>query len=353
MIPRMGEGIRGRVRLPEPRKDGAAAYLKQLLLTTLPLVATDLLSLLASVSLCSLIGLRWVNPANPGAAILWFPSVALAWVLINAVLGLYPGVRLGLVDEIRRLSLALGVVALMTLARHDLSSSWFQQRVLFMSVAYCVCVFIAPIARSIVRKRLAHASWWGFPTLVCGDDSAAFNVDQWLWDNRRLGLRPVGVIADPAVLELDRESPRYLGGWGEARRLAEKEHAFWAVLVEPEQTEEVQFGMSAAIEQHLGNVPHIFLVSKLTGMPDPWNRHQMDEGLAGHFGGAAFDAAHSPTGEARHGSGNCRNCRTSLVAACSWPWRLRQNLRRPAPHFTATSAWAEGTRGLRPGSFAR
>ncbi len=281
MIPRQGDGIRGRVRLPEPRKDGARFYLKQLALTTLPLVLTDLLALFVTVCLCSAIGLQWVNPANPGSPMLWFPSVALAWLLINAVMGLYPGVCLGLVDEIRRLSLSLGVVALMTLARHDLGSAWFEERMLFMAVAYGVCVFIAPVFRSIARKSLARCSWWGFPTLVCGDDSAAFNVDQWLWDNRRLGLRPAGVVADATVLELEPNAPRYLGGWSEARRLAEERHAFWAVLVEPQDTDQMQLGMTRSVEQFLGNIPHIFLVSKITGMPDAWNRHQMDEGLAG------------------------------------------------------------------------
>jgi Undecaprenyl-phosphate galactose phosphotransferase WbaP len=281
MVPKLSEGIRGRVRLPEPRKDGARVYLKQLALTTLPMLATDLLSLFVTVCICSMVGLQWVNPANPGSPMLWFPSVALAWLLINAVLGLYPGVCLGLVDEIRRLSLSLAVVALMTLARHDLSSEWFDERVLFLSVAYCICVFLAPVFRSVARKTLAKFSWWGFPTLVCGDDSAAFGVDQWLMDNRRLGLRPVGVIADSTVLELEAGAPRYLGNWTDARRLAEERHAFWAVLVEPQDADQIQSGMATSVEQHLGNVPHIFLVSKLTGMPDAWNRHQMDEGLAG------------------------------------------------------------------------
>lgn len=281
LIPRFGSGLRGRVRLPERRKDGPRQYLKQWLLTALPLAVTDIIVLVAAVGLCSLIGLQWLNPDDPTSrAIIWIPSVAFAWLLINAALGLYPGLRLGLVDEIRALTMSLAIVSLITLARH-LTSTWLYERATFLAVASALCVVMAPTARSIVRKRLARASWWGFPTLVCGDDSAAFNVDQWMWDNRRLGLRPVGVIADPSVLELDREIHRHLGGWSDARRIAEDQHAFWAVLVEPEETEQVQLGMTDAIEQYLGNVPHIFVVSKLTGLPDAWNRHQMDEGLDG------------------------------------------------------------------------
>jgi Undecaprenyl-phosphate galactose phosphotransferase WbaP len=132
-----------------------------------------------------------------------------------------------------------------------------------------------------VRKTLARTSWWGFPTLVCGNDSAALNVDQWLLNNRRLGLRPIGVIADPQALELDSQSSRYIGPWSQARSIAEQRHAYWAVLVEPEDAGHLRYGVTSTIEQYLGNIPNVFVISKLTGIPDHWNRHQLDEGLAG------------------------------------------------------------------------
>lgn len=267
---------------PTSRRDGTRGYLRQWVLTSAPLVLTDLLVLISAVSLCSLFGLQWYNPEDVSTkASLWLPSVAVAWILINAVIKLYPGVCLGLVDEIRRLTLSLSVVGVMTLARHKISSEWYQERVIFLGVAFGICVVLAPIFRSIARKKLAKTSWWGFPALVCGDDTAAISVDRWLCDNRRLGLRPLGVIANPTFLELDKDSPRFLGSWAEARDIAEERHAYWAIVVEPEETEQIQLGMTGAIEQHLSNIPHAYIVSKLTGIPDHWNRHQMDEGLPG------------------------------------------------------------------------
>jgi Undecaprenyl-phosphate galactose phosphotransferase WbaP len=281
-VPRHGDGFRGKSRLPMPRQGGTFTYLRQLFLTGAPLVATDLAVLGIAVIICSLLGFQWLNPADPtSTAAVWFPSVAVAWLLINYMLKLYPGVGLGLVDEIRRLTVALTVVAIITLVRHRPTSEWFYERAVFVSVAYCICVLLAPIARSMVRKALARTSWWGFPTLVCGDDMAAFSVDRWLDENRRLGLRPLGVIADPEAMELDRESPRFLGAWSEAREVAEKRQAYWAIAVEPEETEQIQLGMTSAIEKHLSNVPHVIVMSNLTGIPDGWNRHQMDEGLPG------------------------------------------------------------------------
>jgi len=276
------EGVRSKSRLPEPRKDGAWTYLKQATLTTVPLIVADLVALLAVVSVTSALGFHWLNPDDhTSRAEIWFPSIAVACVLLNSVLGLYPGVGLGTVDEIRRFFSSLTVVALLTLMRHNITGDRLYERLPFMAVAYGLALFAAPVFRSIARKRLAKTSWWGFPTLVCGNDVLAFNVDQWLQDNRRLGLRPLGVIADPEVLELEPGSPRYLGAWTDARRLAEEKHAFWAVLVEPQDSDQVQLGATPEIEQHLGNVPLVFIISKLTGVPDGWNRHQLDEALPG------------------------------------------------------------------------
>lgn len=281
-VPLRDEGIRTNLILPSPRKDGQLPYFRQWSITCASLVAADLATVLAVISFCSMIGLTWLNPADESSrAVVWLPSIGLALVLINTLMGLYPGVCLGLVDEIRRLSLSITVVALINLARIRPMSEWFYDRLLFLSVAYVLCLFFTPIVRSVVRKTLAKTSWWGFPTLICGNDSAALNVDQWLLNNQRLGLRPVGVIADPHAMELDGESTRYIGDWSEARLIAERRHAYWAVLVEPEDARQLRDGVTSTIEQYLGNIPQVFVISKLTGIPDHWNRHQLDEGLAG------------------------------------------------------------------------
>ncbi|MCA9261812.1 MAG: undecaprenyl-phosphate galactose phosphotransferase WbaP, partial [Planctomycetales bacterium] len=227
------------------------------------------------------IGLQWLNPEDTTSrASVWLPPVLLAWVLVNAILGLYPGVCLGLVEEIRRLTLSLSTVALITLARLQPGGEWLGHRLAFVAVAYVICMFLAPVLRSTTRKMCGKFSWWGFPTFVCGNDTAALGVDQWLQENRRLGLRPLGVIADPSHLELDAQSTRLLGDWEQAEKLAEELKVYWAVAVESNETEQ-ELDMPSAAELYLTNVPHVYVVSKLTGIPDHWNRHQMDEGLSG------------------------------------------------------------------------
>ena len=279
-MPKYSERIRGRVRMPEPRQDGSRAYLRQLTLTTLPLLAADLLLLVFAVSVCTLLGLQWLNPADPTSrAIVWYPAIAISFVLINGVLGLYPGTRLGMVDEIRRLTISLTIVALITAARlRPGGAGWLVERLFFLTTGYGVAVLFAPMFRSMMRRLCSQTSWWGFPTLVCGHDATAFGVHQWLSDNRRLGLRPIGVVTDPRVLELDENTTDFLGAWEDARTVAAQKHAYWAVYVD---SLDEGAHVTDAVEKYLGNVPHVFVVSKLTGIPDHWNRHEMDESLSG------------------------------------------------------------------------
>lgn len=281
-VPHRSDSIRCRVLSPEPRRDGNIPYLRQLAATSLSLMAADLLSLFLVIGICSAVGLQWLNPTDlSSTASVWLPPVSLAWLLINTLLGLYPGVCLGLVDEIRRLSLSVAAVAMINAARLKPSADWFSDRLLFLIVASALCLFVAPVVRMLVRKALAKTSWWGFPAIICGDDSIAFGVDRWLLNNRRLGLRPLGVIADPNVLEVDGDSSRFLGEWSNARAVAEEKHAYWAILVESEETGRFHESVQTTIEKYLGNVPQVFVVSRLTGIPDQWNAHRIDEGLPG------------------------------------------------------------------------
>jgi Undecaprenyl-phosphate galactose phosphotransferase WbaP len=277
--PRISNSLRSRITVPFTQQSGKHQYIVQLLLTCTPLLIADLTALLMSVFVCNLAGLTWLNLEDPTSlAMVWLPTVAISMVLINAVLGLYPGVRLGTVDEIKRLTLSLTIVGLILASRLRPDSTLFMSRMLFLVCAYALTLFLAPFLRSRTRRWLARTSWWGFPTMVCGDNATVFGVYQWLMDNRRLGLRPVVAITDPDTLEIGDDTPWQVASWKNAKKVAAKENAYWSVLVEEA---EAVHDVTSTIENYLGNVPHVLVVSELTGIPDHWDRHQMDESLTG------------------------------------------------------------------------
>ncbi|WP_197530437.1 undecaprenyl-phosphate galactose phosphotransferase WbaP [Bythopirellula polymerisocia] len=278
-MPRHRASIKTNVRSHVARAHGDASYVRQLLLTTLPLVVADLAVLFIVPILVSLTGYSWLNPDDPtSTAMTWFIPASIAYVLLNATQGLYPGVCLGLVDEIRRLFLSIGMVTLVLAATLRIGSPIFAHRLVFLLAVSSLMIVLAPIVRSYVRRKLGAMNWWGFPTLVCGNDATVFGVREWIEANRRLGLRTVGVIADPSAIEINGDAPWFIGEWDDARHVAEEQDVYWAVVVE---TDRDQQSASSLVENYLGNIPHAFVVSDLTGIPTHWSRHQMDEGLAG------------------------------------------------------------------------
>jgi Undecaprenyl-phosphate galactose phosphotransferase WbaP len=272
--------VNGRVRFPDQRAEGNRSYLVQLMKTSVPLALGDLAVLTLAVAICALIGLDYrLGQDEPVMVMLrsFVPTVIGLWAL-NAMVGLYPAVRLGFVEEMKRLTIALTVLFVITITRYSLSSDIVGFRLAFAFATYALCLLLMPLGRKWLRSVLARTSWWGFPTLVCGYDAAAVSVYQWLNDHRRIGLRPLGFVADPHSLEVDKSTTGYLGDWSEARGIAERGHAYWATIVEsPHHDADV----AKAIEQDLGNVPLVLVLSEGRGMPDHWNRHQMDEGLDG------------------------------------------------------------------------
>jgi Undecaprenyl-phosphate galactose phosphotransferase WbaP len=208
-----------------------------------------------------------------------FWPIATGFLLISAELGLYPGVRLSPVEEFRRLSMAVtSIFAVWVVGMLLMTNGVSWQRGLFLGIAYGMYLVALPICRGTLRSFLARRSWWGFPTLVCGNDATAVKAYKWLSNNRRLGLIPVGVIGDKCDLDVDGDESWYAGSWEQAREAAEDRKAFWAVVVPS------RYGSGAAADLTAGQltaVPHVYILSELSNVADDWAKHQQFEGLAG------------------------------------------------------------------------
>ena len=253
-------------------------YLMQTLATGGPLVLLDF-ALLATVVLATRAALVFVGlPPGLDLSTSAIP-IAVGFFLIAAEMGLYPGVRLSPVEEFRRLAMAVtSIFAVWIVGVAMLSGGVSAPRLSYLFTAYLCYLVSLPIARGILRRLLAKCPWWGFPTLVCGYDATAVKVFEWLSNNRRLGLRPVGVIADRDDLEIDGDESWYAGPWSAAREIASKRGAYWAVVVPPDNSPAT---LANSLTAHLNTLPHIHILSELTGLPDHWARHQQIDGLTG------------------------------------------------------------------------
>jgi hypothetical protein len=200
-------------------------YLAQQLLTSGPLVAVDLALLVAVIAVAREIMIMMGAKTGLDLTACFLP-IAVGFLLISAELGLYPGIRLSPVEEFRRSSMAVtSIFAVWIISLAMMAGGISFYRCIFLAMAYGMYLISLPICRGVLRRALAKQSWWGFPTLVCGNDDSVVKVYHWLSSNRRLGVRPVGVIAEREELEIDGDEPWYAGSWSKTSEIAVEKRA--------------------------------------------------------------------------------------------------------------------------------
>lgn len=261
---------------PFPRKVGAR-YSLQAFLNSVPMLAVDLGVLLGTIAALRFLSRYFLFDAPVDISSFLLP-IGTGFVIMNFELGLYPGVRLSPVEEMRRLAVSItcmfvvwsfSIAMIATTLRFN---TWF-----LLGILYVACLITLPISRNWMRHWLGKYTNWGIPAIICGDDAAAVRVYHWLTQHHHLGLRPVGVIGDPAGLGADANDDWYAGPWTSTIEVAEKRNAFWAVVVPSEN----QTGsISSLIADYLYAMPQVHVLSELTGVPDHWNPQQLD-GLSG------------------------------------------------------------------------
>jgi hypothetical protein len=278
----------GESAMDESQRQGAAGYRPfsrrvgvryslQVLVNSLPLLLVDIFALMTTIAAVRFVFIQ-LNLRDGMDVSAYLLPIAAGFALLNFEFGLYPGVRLSPVEELRRLVVsvtcmfAIWAIGVLTV----LSASIGVHR-WFLPVVYAVCILTLPIARSWARHLLGKWTKWGIPVLVCGDDLAAVRLYHWLADNHHLGFRPVGVVGSAEGLGAGTDDPWYAGSWGETPEIADKRQVFWVVVVP---SEGKPIAISTLIADYLYTIPQVHVLSELTGLPDHWNPQRLG-GLAG------------------------------------------------------------------------
>ncbi len=104
---------------------------------------------------------------------------------------LYPGIGLGSVEEMRRMSLGttLGMLGLMGLSFYLRNVNEWSRAVLGLTMVFLLIG--APLARKITRRLALRLGLWGMPVVVIGENEYAQHVFNNMRRNWLNGLRPV------------------------------------------------------------------------------------------------------------------------------------------------------------------
>jgi Undecaprenyl-phosphate galactose phosphotransferase WbaP len=158
------------------------------------LMAADLAGV--SVAMVGASALRLFAVGTPSAAIFQPLLAAVLLILCSfTAAGLYPGVTVNPVEELRRSSLAvtLAFCALWsaTFFLHDLTPSR-----LVYAIGYLLTLCLIPLLRSAMRQMFAAQRWWGSAVAILGYGVTGKFVHETLIKNPRIGLKPVAVLDD-------------------------------------------------------------------------------------------------------------------------------------------------------------
>jgi Undecaprenyl-phosphate galactose phosphotransferase WbaP len=228
--------------------------------TIASLITSDVLAVLASMALASV--LRDYLLASASASILGTLSPALALVLCSFLsAGLYSGVSLDQVEEVRRLcgSVTLAFLTLLsaTFFLHDLSLS----RMVY-ALAWSLCVAAVPLFRAFTRGWLSRKSWWGSPVAILGYGSTGKLVVQKLRENPGLGLRPFAVLDDDAQ-KLGDLDVFVSGPLSECRDIAANHKLCYGIVCMPQISRDELLALLARYGQCFG---HLLVIPNLIGM---------------------------------------------------------------------------------------
>jgi Undecaprenyl-phosphate galactose phosphotransferase WbaP len=125
----------------------------------------------------------------------WVPVLLL--LIIYAGNGLYPGIGLSAVEEVRRLSLSTGLVFLILITITFLLKTTAIYSRLVFGIAWIASTILIPIIRNLVRRLCVRFIGWGEPVAIVGfPDRKVIEVADFFTKYRTKGIFPKAVFIE-------------------------------------------------------------------------------------------------------------------------------------------------------------
>ena len=157
---------------------------------TIGMVVSDVIAILSS-GLFAILLRRFVLGSFPLAIAGWIPATILVFIIVYAVRGYYPGIGMGIVEELRLLTtttslvfLTIGAVTYVGGVQVDFSRFSFL-------MTWVISLAAVPINRILFRHFLTKLSLWGEPVAIIGETKAANRLARTFAMDAKIGLKPV------------------------------------------------------------------------------------------------------------------------------------------------------------------
>jgi Undecaprenyl-phosphate galactose phosphotransferase WbaP len=159
------------------------------------LVATDLLSLALAIFIASQLR-RSPGILLTSSYIQFFSLLAITLLAMFARKGLYPGVGLNYVDELRHIASSTSFAFMVMLGiTFILKTTAYYSRLLLM-ITWLLGLILIPASRYVMRRLMIRLKLWGEPVVIIGNSHKVLPLAEHFRINLQLGLRPVAVLED-------------------------------------------------------------------------------------------------------------------------------------------------------------
>ena len=239
----------------------------------MPLLLSDLLTITAILIVASSLAADvFANVGQPtfSAKV----CVLLALIVGRHAEGLYPGVGLNNVIELRKQTAAATVVFLLLALSWFATSHFNSADAFFLLCAYVPCVVALPICRCLTQMLLGKTKWWGFPVLVFGCGPTARRILIAMRNSPSRGLRPIGCVGLPSEIFRDRQGhgepvhvDDFLGTFEDAPRLIARHKVQWVIGAMPESSPKE---VARLFSQYAARASHRLLTTGISDFPYLW-----------------------------------------------------------------------------------
>jgi Undecaprenyl-phosphate galactose phosphotransferase WbaP len=155
------------------------------------MVLSDCLCLSGSMGLATLL---WGNVRSDLPVDVYLSvnlPIAGLFLVIYLLTGMYPGIGIGPVEELRRLTIStsLGTLTLMGLTFYLRNTTSWSRAVL--GLTWLLLLISVPLMRKVFRRLAVRIGLWGIPVVIVGEGEGAERIYTSLIRNRLIGFWPV------------------------------------------------------------------------------------------------------------------------------------------------------------------
>ncbi len=190
------------------------------------------------------------------------------FIVVNALVGVYPGILLSPPEELQKLTQSVSVIFLALAGGLFLSKQGgLFSRAIFL-MAWVGTLVTVPVLRSVLRRFAHRWRWWGHPAVIFGAGLTGHAVAKVLAQSHRLGLKPIAFLDDdPQKIGTCVHDVEVAGPLGRAGMIAEKHRDAVAIIAMP--------GLSSdkvlkVLEVYASEFQRVIIIPDLFGLSSLW-----------------------------------------------------------------------------------